>query len=291
MKLLSLSLLLLSSITLSSQKFEPVARNLVPDQTVSSKIMGRDYQLYISFPGGYSSKDTTRYPVLYVLDARRTFPVISAARSAMDISRELEKVIIVCIGSGVDDTTTYINRTYDYTPSDDTIVDRENEAKIDARKGTVRSGGAAKFLDCLTQEIIPYVDKHYNTNGDRGICGHSYGGLFATYCLLHSKGVFKRYAITSPSLWWNDDEILKQADSMLADVQHPDIPPSRIFISVGKKEGYSMVPKAARLATLLEDSELKNVSVTWQIFEDETHFSVWPESLSRTLTVLYGIKN
>jgi enterochelin esterase-like enzyme len=57
-----------------SQKREPRERITEPDHTITSKILGRDYQLYISFPKNYSTKDTVSYPVLYVLDGEWVFP-------------------------------------------------------------------------------------------------------------------------------------------------------------------------------------------------------------------------
>lgn len=283
-------LFFISSTSLFGQKLEPKKRVLEPDTTISSKIMGKDFQLYISFPGGYSIKDTTKYPVLYLLDGRYFFPIIKSARETMDFGNELEKVIIVGIGSGLDIASWYVNRMYDYTTSKDTISDRKDEKQMRFPKGTIQSGGAEKFLKCITTEIIPYVDTHYKTTNDRGITGHSLGGLFTAYCLLNSTGVFSRYGINSPSLWWNNDEVVNQADSLFSKNETWEVPLTKVFISVGQKEGSSMIPTMAKLSTMLEAKAYKNVTLTWHIFDDETHLSVIPANLSRTLTVLYGKK-
>jgi len=73
-------LLFISSTSLFGQKFEPKKRLLEADTSITSKIMGKDYQLYISFPKGYSTKDTTKYPVLFVLDGQGSFPVFKSVR-------------------------------------------------------------------------------------------------------------------------------------------------------------------------------------------------------------------
>jgi len=281
-------LLFISSTSLVEQKLAPKKRLLEADTTITSKIMGKDYQLFISFPGGYSIKDTIRYPVLYVLDGRSSFPVFESASKSMYLGNELEKVIIVGIGSGHDLASWYANRMYDYTPSLDTISDRKGEKQLGFPKGTLQSGGAEKFLQCITTEIIPYVETHYKTTNDRGISGHSLGGLFTAYCLLNSTSVFSRYAINSSSLWWNNNEILNQADSIFIKNKTWDIPPVKVFISVGQKEGVLMVPTMVKFSTRLEGKAYKNVSLTWHIFEDETHLSVIPANLSKTLSVLYG---
>jgi predicted alpha/beta superfamily hydrolase len=41
------------------------------------------------------------------------------------------------------------------------------------------------FLNLLKTEIIPFVDKNYKTNSDRGIAGSSLGGLFTAYRLVN----------------------------------------------------------------------------------------------------------
>ncbi len=283
-------LLFIISASLFGQKFEPKKRLLEPDTTITSKIMGKDYQLYISFPSGYSTKDTIKYPVLYVLDGSISFPLFKSSREAMDLGKELEGVIIVGIGSGLNLPSWLINRSYDYTPSEDTSSDRRMEKQFGFPKGVIHSGGAEKFLKCITTEIIPYVETHYKTTNDRGITGHSLGGLFTTYCLLNSTGVFSRYGINSPSLWWNNNEILNQADSFFIKNKTWDKSPVKVFISVGQKEGVSMVPTMVKLSTRLEAKAYKNVTLNWHLFEEETHLSVIPANLSRTLSVLYGTK-
>lgn len=94
-------LLFICSASLFGQKLEPKKRLLEPDTAISSKIMGRNYQLYISFPIGYSVKDTTKYPVLYVLDGMNCFDVFKPARESMDFDKEIEDVIIVGVSSGL----------------------------------------------------------------------------------------------------------------------------------------------------------------------------------------------
>jgi predicted alpha/beta superfamily hydrolase len=284
------ALLFISSTSLFGQKIEPKKRVTEPDTTITSKIMGKDYQLYISFPRSYSIKDTTKYPVLYVLDGRGAFPLFNFAIESREIAKELDDVIIVGIGCGLDQASTDINRSYDFTPSRDTILDRSLAKRYGISSGAPMTGGAEKFLQCITTEIIPYVDTHYKTTNDRGIMGHSYGGLFTAYCLLNSNGIFTRYGISSPSLWWNNGEILNQAISFFSKNKTWDIPSTKVFIGVGKKEGPKMVPDMVKFSMLLESKAYKNVSLNWQIFEDETHSSVIPACLNRALSVLYGRK-
>ena len=278
-------LLILSTHSVSGQKFEARKREPEPDTTLTSKIMGKDYQLYISLPNGYSSNDTVPFPVLYVLDGRLAFPLFNTIREIR--ARELEDVIIVCINCGLDYNSWFVNRFYDYTPSSDTSVQRSYEKQLKLPEGAIQAGGAEKFLECITTEIIPYIDNHYKTNNDRGITGSSLGGLFAAYCLLHSKGVFNRYGINSPSLWWNNCELQTQGESLFTETTPLPKPPTSIFISVGAQEGPTMVPIIEKFSALLGSRADHKLAITSQIFEDETHLSVVPASYNRSLSALY----
>lgn len=206
-------LFLIFSNTVFSQKLEPKERETEPDHTFRSKIMEKDYQLYISFPKGYSTKDTISYPVLYVLDGAGSFPRFNESQKTMTLGNELEDVIIVGIGSGSNMASWFINRTYDYTPSVDTLSNSRMEKAYWFPKGSLKSGGAEKFLKVIKKEIAPLIDNYYKTNTDRGITGHSLGGLFTAYCLVNSDGYFTRFGVNSPSLWWNNEELLNQASN------------------------------------------------------------------------------
>jgi uncharacterized protein len=283
-------LLLIFSNSSFGQKLEPKVRVTEPDHVITSELMGRDYQLYISFPKGYSTKDTISYPVLYALDGSLFFHSVRAATDALYvIGNEIEDVIIVAIGSGVDFISWFVDRTYDYTTSLDANNDRQSEKQFNLPEGTVKSGGADEFLKSLKTEIIPFVDKHYKTNNDRGILGNSYGGLFAAYCFINSDGYFTRFGINSPSFWWDNEKLLNQAALQFTNNKTWDITPSIVFISVGEKEGL-MVPLMERFKSYLESADYENIDLIWQIFAGETHLSVVPASISRAITTLYGKK-
>lgn len=296
LNILLLVFLLISSITSFGQKLEPKKRQIDPDTTISSKIMGKDYQLYISFPKNYSTKDSIKYPVLYVLDGRQRYPIFKSARESMDFDKELKDIIIVGIGSGLDFVSWGRNRNYEFTPSQDTIHDRnlEKEASeayglnYDFIKGTLQSGGAEKFLLCITTEIIPFIDHHYKTTNDRGITGYSLGGLFTAWCFLNSDGIFNKYGINSPSFWWNDNNFLDQAEIWFKKNDSLNIPFTKLFISVGEMEDPEMISGMEKFSRMLKAKAYKNISLTSKIFLGESHNSVGYPNLKRTIYELYA---
>ncbi len=274
------------------QKAEPKKRIIEPDHIVSSKLMGKDYQLYISFPTGYSNNDSVSYPVLYVLDggAEATFEVMNLAHRYLDFGDEIEKIIIVGIGSGLDIKSYFTNRHFAFTPSLDTTYDRKSAKEYGVAEGSFHSGGAAKFLECLKTEIIPFVDKNYKTNNDRGITGHSLGGLFTAWCFINAPGFFTRYGINSPSLWWNKDQFLNNIIQKFKDNKTWNVPPTKVFASAGGLESPFILATMVKFSTYLRSKNYEHIDLTWKIFDDDTHLSVVPAMMTKALTVLYGKK-
>ena len=105
--------------------------------------------------------------MVYVLDGWH-FPLMTFIQQNNVCSKRMSPVIIVNVSHG---QTGYMAlRARDFTP---TKTPRE-----------ASSGGAAAFLDFLEHELIPFVDHTWRSvPADRGLLGHSYGGLFAICAL------------------------------------------------------------------------------------------------------------
>ena len=124
---------------------------------------------------------------------------------------------------------------------------------------------------------MPFVDKEYDTkNSEKIFYGHSFGGLFLVYSLLQNDGIFDEFFIASPSLWWGDSKILKDAldnDGKLK----IRLKASFIRLSVGElekragKTDKENILKAADLAEILKKSGVK---YEFKIYEGQGHGDV-----------------
>lgn len=270
---------------LFSQKLAPKERiGNEPDHIISSEITGKDYVIHMSFPNNYTIQDTITYPVLYVLDGKSTYRFFNSA--TVDFEK-IEDVILVGISHKVNGIQSRINRFSDYTPYRDTISEKRLEKKFGVEKGTIKTGGADTFLECLKKEIIPFIDKHYKTNSSRGISGHSLGGLFTAYCFLKSDNYFTRFGINSPSFQLNEEIFLEPAIMKFTDNETWDIKPTKVFISTGEDERPIMVSNMITFSLHLKKRKYENVDMDWRIYRNKTHRSVIPLSLNGTLTTLY----
>jgi len=256
------------------------------EYTIKSGFNHKTYQLLVSLPKNYSEKDTIHYPVLYVLDGKFSFASFYSIRSVLYLGREMKNIIIVAIDDSCNTDADWIaSRYFDYTPSNVPTSDSQWTKMMNLPAGSLKSGGASLFLSTLQEDIIPFIDKHYSTSADRGLSGHSLGGLFAGYCLVKNPELFRRYGINSPSFWWNNNELLS-LENALAN-QHKSLA-AKVFFSAGALEGPMMISPITAFTNSLKSHDYKGLIMTSQIFEGETHLSVVPACSSRTLKVLYG---
>lgn len=246
---------------------------------------GQTYRLYVSLPDGYAAEEGQRYPVLYLLDGHLTFPAAVSALASMAIQKEIEDIVVVGIDYGeYAFDSWFTGRWRDFTPSLDAATDSAGATAFGIPPESVRSGGAAEFLGILQAEILPFVQERYRVSGDRGLAGHSLGGLFAAYVLIEAPELFGRYGLNSPSLWWGGGEMFEREAAFAAGDRAL---PVRVFLSAGSEEG-GMVTSMERFAEVLRSRDYAGLFVDTVVFQGESHGSVVPAMMARTLRVLYG---
>ena len=238
---------------------------------------GIAYKVYVSLPTGYASS-TARYPVLYLLDADYSFPIARAIVQHLSDRQRLKPLIVV--GIAYDGPDQYrLNRTRDYTPRFFATGGYGEELQKN-------SGGGPKFLKFIREELFPEIDSHYRTDPkERGLTGHSYGGLFTNWVLLTAPDAFNRYIIVSPSLWYAERFMFGEEKASRA----RPAPAARAYFAVGAREGnaeHDMVVDLKRMASAL--SERPSLAVKQEVFDDETHDSVFPTAVSRGIRFVFG---
>ena len=181
------------------------------------------YRIFVALPASYNSSEK-RYPVLYTLDANSGFALIAQTYRLLRVDPATPDLVLVGIGY------------------DETGADRRNRRGRDltpTRLSTdANTGGSQAFLAFVAETLIPFVDSTYRTiPSDRAIHGHSIGGMFALYALFHQPELFRRYMVSSPSLWW-DDAVIFKYESQFAQ-RHSSLAKS-VFLSVGSEEPEDM---------------------------------------------------
>jgi predicted alpha/beta superfamily hydrolase len=277
------ALLLFFSIQTQGQMDNGIQTPGLKSYVIKSGISKKEYLINVILPKGYSASDTIKYPVLYVLDGKYSTTSFYSIKETFALGKEVQDIIFVTIDANVKSESEWLaNRYTDLTPTSspksDTAIAKYFKLPVSP------SGGALNFLTTIEKDIIPLIEHNYKTSNERGIFGHSLGGLFAAYCLLSKPTLFQKYSMNSPSIWWNNGEMVAIADSTAR--QNPNIKAS-VFISAGTLEGDFMIKPVNNFTQSLKNN-FSQLNITSKMFEDETHLSVVPAASSRTLRVLYS---
>lgn len=244
----------------------------LPSQQLAEKRI-----LNIYLPEGYKPDDTTRYPVIYLLDG-------SADEDFLHV-----------VGLVQFNSFSWINRVPPSIVVGIANVDRRRDFSYattieEDKKRFPTTGHSDKFIAFIEKELQPFIEKKYKPNSTKTIIGQSLGGLLATEILFKKPALFNKYIIISPSLWWDNASLLNQQPAIL---QENFTQPTTICIAVGK-EGLApttiphvMEVEANVLAEKLQQSKSKAVTTYFDYLPQEDHGTIAHQAISNAFKVLY----
>ncbi len=248
---LFLTLLIFFATAISLRAQDTVLRSPVHGKldSLHSAVLNQERLFQVFLPYDYKQEDNKKYDVLYVLDGDNwnTGLVAQTQRFVQDQGFMPQTIIVSVMG---------IDRNVELTPT-----------HLDAWKG---SGGAPRFLAFIKNELIPYINQHYPSNGDNTLWGHSLSAMFAVYALLNEPAVFKSFIAVDPSIWWDNSLVAKMAAAKLK-----SLPLANTTLYVAGRAGEAMNGmKIDTLETLLK--QYAPASLKWKVqsYDKETHSSL-----------------
>ena len=237
------------------------------------------------------------YSVLVGVDANGQFGTLVETARLLRLGGHIPPLIVVGIGFpvGGDQSLSRPRRLHELYPTEIDGYVRIMTESFPDEPPPLGSGAGPELLDFIIDDALPFVDANYRTEAKgRALYGHSAGGAFAFYALLHSDGAFSRYIIASPSLWWDDRAAFELEAAYSA--EHDDLP-GTAFFSVGllESDGSSplfgsgrMISNLRDLSAIFEQRGYRDFVWDAQFFEGENHQSVIAPSISRGLRYLYS---
>ncbi|MDQ2919010.1 MAG: alpha/beta hydrolase-fold protein [Verrucomicrobiota bacterium] len=255
--------------------------NIQSHPDFESKILGNRRDVLVYLPPGYRRARTRRFPVLYLNDGQNVFDDATAFGGiewGVDETAErlvqaqlIEPIIIVAVANVGE------ARIHEYAPT----RGRLEEGKRKRSKGLLRHYG--RFL---INELKPFIDARYRTLTRpeyTGLGGSSLGGLATLSLGLWFPNVFRRLAVMSPSIWWDDCAIYK----MIEELDDEEKPPLKIWLDTGTNE-----PGWQR-ARVLRDALVEK---GWRLYDDLHYFEAegadhseraWGHRIDAVLRFLY----
>jgi predicted alpha/beta superfamily hydrolase len=236
------------------------------EHSIRSAILNEDRRILIGKPVSYD-RGEARYPVLFVLDGPDHFHHTTGATQFLARNGFMPEVLVVAIPN--------TDRTRDLTPPSQDPV---------AAQQMPTHGGAASFRAFIADELVPWLDATYRTRPYRMLVGHSFGGLFAIDTLVARPELFNAYIAISPSLQWNEQRLVEQAEAFFDGT--PELK-AALFMTAGN-EGNALLGGARKLAGVLDEKAPKGFEWHFEHMPAETHGSVPLRSTYQGLEFIFA---
>jgi predicted alpha/beta superfamily hydrolase len=242
-------------------RMAPVAAALAADPipphdtfTLDSKAVGETRRINVHTPPGYAGS-MDRFPVLYMPDGgiEEDFPHVVNSLDSLVAARLVRPFIVV----GIENTERRRDMTGPTTVASDSAI-------------APHVGGSAAFRGFIRDELMPEIRRRYRTTGETAIAGESLVGLFIVETFLREPAMFDRYVAISPSLWWNNDELVRIAPDRLPGLAGLK---RTLFLTAANEPG--IAPQADTLARLLGTDALPDLTFYYEPRPDQEHSTIY----------------
>ncbi len=235
--------LFITSCSKTSQAVDSIPKH--ETFTIQSKQVNEARIINVWTPENYKTA-TDSLPVMYMADGgiKEDFPHIANTLAELIKQNKIKPIILV----GIENT----QRRKDL--SGFTIVEKDKEIAPEV-------GGSEQFRAFIKEELFPEINKKYRTSSVKGIIGESLSGLFVTETFLLTPEMFDFYIAFDPSLWWNNQYLVKTAKQHLA-----KFPKSKKIFWFAGSNDEDISPNTKQLSNILKT---ENPSTVKWMFSDE----------------------
>ncbi|HPW97873.1 MAG TPA: alpha/beta hydrolase-fold protein [Flavobacterium sp.] len=257
----------LTSCANKQQNNDPIPKH--DEFTIQSKKVGEKRTINVWTPPMYA-ESTDSIPVLYMPDGglKEDFPHIANTLAKLIKNKSIPPMMLV----GIENT----ERRRDLTPF--TMVEKDKEvAPI--------IGGADKFRDFITDELMPEINKRYRTTNQKGIIGESLAGLFVMETFFKKTETFDFYIAFDPSIWWNNHELERDGAKYLQNFTTKN---TKVWFAGSGAEDISQF--TTKLAKTFDSKAPSNITWTYSDEPNEKHSTIFRATKEKALVWTLGNK-
>jgi predicted alpha/beta superfamily hydrolase len=220
---------------------------------IESKLLKEQRAVYIYTPADYKNSKE-RYPVLYVLDGESSFHHVSGIVQFLSSSGLIPDLIFVAIPN--------TNRRRDFLP----VIE-----------------SADQFLEFITGELVPTIDKQYRTAPYKLLAGHSWGAIFTIYTFIKNHQAMNAYIASSP---WLNNRMRFICDEASKFVEEYHSLNRFVYLTVGDEPDF--LPGIEILAKTFADNPIKNLDWNFEQRPGEKHNSITHNTIYNGLMRLFS---
>lgn len=235
--------------------------------SLDSRILGERRVINVYLPPDYR-RGRDDYPVLYMPDGGidEDFPHITGFVDVSIKNQVIRPMLVVGIQN--------IERRRDLVGPTTVAEERERAP---------HAGGADRFRQFLRDELKPHIAKNFRVTRQSAIVGESLAGLFVLETLLVAPDLFDSYIAVDPSVWWNQQALVRSAAARFA---RWSTGPKQLFITTSEEP--SSQDGVAILIAALEAARPGGVVWHYVPLPDEHHNTIFPISAIRAFRTLFA---
>ncbi|MDP3517586.1 MAG: alpha/beta hydrolase-fold protein [Pseudohongiella sp.] len=234
--------------------------------TIESTVLDEQRSVIVGLPDSYQLGDE-HYPVLYVLDGSDHFHYTTGLTRFLATNEFIPEMIVIAVNN--------TDRTRDMTPPSEESGEQQNYPN---------HGGAENFQRFFAEDLMPWVEENYRTHPYNVLIGHSLGGLFAVHTLISRPELFNAYIAISPSMWWDDQGLVDQAEEFFSSTAQL---PVSLYMTVGN-EGGPLLGGTRKLSGVLDAATPQDFLWQFDHMPLETHGTVPHRSTYQGLEFVFA---
>ena len=233
---------------------------------INSKILGEARRINVYLPPGYKESPDSRVPVLYMPDGGLAEDFLHIAGLVqVSVGNETMRPFLLV---GIENT----ERRRDMTGP----TEVEKDKKI-----APRVGGSAMFRKFIRSELMPQIKTRYRTTRETAIVGESLAGLFVVETFLLEPDLFDTYIAFDPSLWWNNQTLVGEADMRLR--SRPELKKTLYFAGSGD----DTAEITQRFANVLSKNAPSGISWHYEKMSEEKHSTIYHPAALKAFRALF----
>jgi predicted alpha/beta superfamily hydrolase len=249
-----------------SQKKDPIP---VHDEfKIESKHVGETRTINVWMPPEYTTS-TDSLPVMYMADGGiidEDFPHIANTFAKLIKSKNIPPMILVGIAN--------TQRRRDLTGFTEVEKDKEIAPIV---------GGSEKFRAFIKEELFVEINKRYRTTTKKSIIGESLSGLFVVETFFLTPEMFDNYIAFDPSLWWNNQHLVKTAKEHLSSFPKTE---KRIWFAGSSAEDISKYTN--QLAEIFKKEEISTINWNYSPEPKEKHNTIFRATKEKAIIWTLG---
>jgi len=266
---------------------------------------GEPYRIFLFIPAGEPPEQG--WPFLLMTDGNATFPFAVASlvtQAPYPAGTNVGWGVVAAIGYPGEEPYNAMRRAWDLGPPPAKSYPPYFEGGP-----PVRIGGTGELLSFIESELLPKIEEMVRLDpARRSLFGHSFGGLFTLFALFERPSLFANWIAASPTIYWEDCEILKNEARRRTAAGHMPF----LHLSAGGYEGDELAPFQYRnedAATRMEkkitertvslaremakrlNGSADGIRAEFEVFAGETHMSVLGPAVNRAVSVAFAVNN